>query len=265
MSLSQPPLQVARDARAAGVLASRCSRTAAAGRRDGDSTAWSSGSATPGSRPRLAGVRRTTGARGRPSIGPAEPDHARSHRPARHAAHPAPEGTCHRAADGEQRRERHRPGLDGRRLPAHARDPGSEPAARHVRGRGAGRPTRPGRWCSPARRTSERPRTCSSLPCSERGLVVGEDIHVCFSPDPGDHGSRHACARAHASNHRRRDRLMPGGRRGSHRRHVCRRRSDADARGRRAQTLRMTEEPWPKRPWLAVIPTFASSTCRPSA
>lgn len=31
------------------------------------------------------------------------------------------------------------------------------------------------------------------------------------------------------------------------------------------QTLRITEEPCPNNPWLAVIPTLASSTWRPSA
>ena len=32
-----------------------------------------------------------------------------------------------------------------------------------------------------------------------------------------------------------------------------------------AQTLSITDEPWPNRPWLAVIPTLAPSTWRPSA
>lgn len=27
----------------------------------------------------------------------------------------------------------------------------------------------------------------------------------------------------------------------------------------------ITEEPWPNKPWLAVTPTFAPSTCRPVA
>jgi UDP-N-acetyl-D-glucosamine dehydrogenase len=151
-------------------------------------------------------------------------------------------------------------------------------------------------------------------PLRRRGLVVGEDVHVCFSPERVDPGApSHApeltprvvggatpacleagaealaatCAGVHAvdslevaeftqvmeSTFRALNTAFFHEMAAAATRHGIEIAQIIEAAARSViapvvrsrQTLRITDEPCPNNPWLAVIPTLASSTWRPSA